>query len=131
MSSVWLKMIGTAESPCLLDYQMNYVDFTHTPKSVDIDDHLVLYAVGRRTRIFAIAKVKSKPYDSGHPRFPSRVDIEYETRINVKDAPRLETITDRSLLGAIMYGSSYLQLEAEELNRAREILGPIAGQSAE
>ena len=55
--AVWLKMIGTTENPCRDTYATEtvHVDFAREPRDVHVGDQLVLYAVGSRTRVFAIA----------------------------------------------------------------------------
>lgn len=120
--AAWLKMIGTTENPCREAYARDHVDFPKEPSDLHKGDQLVLYAVGSGTLVFAIARVTSEPYAGEHERFPFRVNIEYSVNLPVPSGVSVRGISDRNLVGAIQYGSSYLSLEQDEFDRAVTLL---------
>jgi hypothetical protein len=129
--AVWLKMIGTTEKPCPDVYERDHVDFPDEPRDVQKGDQLVLYAVGRRTRVFAIARVTSEPYAGEHERFPFRVDIEYSINLPVLSGVPLREISSRKeLVGAIQWGNSLLSLQQDEFDRAVTLLSAQSGTTA-
>jgi hypothetical protein len=85
-------------------------------------DGFVLSAVGRGTRVFAVARATSEPYPSDDERFPFRVNVEYLVNRNVDAGVGIRQISDRNLIGPIQRGHSYLRLEQEEYDRAEALL---------
>jgi hypothetical protein len=118
MGAFWLKMIGTATQPCPEPYALPYADFTRNPRRMRPRDRLVLYAVGGRKRVFALATVTSAERPSGVERWPFRVDIEYELNVLASDGIRIETVKLEHLMPAIRFGTSHLSLTEDEFDYA-------------
>ena len=66
MSRFWLKMIGTHDRPCPLGYSEQYADSRQPMHEIQPDDRMILYAVGRGKRLFALARVTRAAHDSGN-----------------------------------------------------------------
>ena len=119
MSRLWLKMVGTTESPCPESYVRDHVDFVRNPRRVCPGDHLVFYAVGGKKRIFAIASVESAPYESGQKRWPYRVKVAYLMNLPVSAGVHLDEVsTSRRDLLRSVGRQSYIELRPEEYTRA-------------
>jgi hypothetical protein len=78
MSRSWLKLIGTTERPCPECYESCHADSRRRMHRIRPGDRMVLYAVGRGKRVFALATVSRAAYDSGRADWPYRVDLSYE-----------------------------------------------------
>ncbi|MDX6693823.1 MAG: hypothetical protein QOF02_1426 [Blastocatellia bacterium] len=124
MSGLWLKMIGPTQEACPEPYERSYVDFSRRPARVHSGDHMILYAVGRQNRVFAIAEVKSEVYQaSGNPdengRWPYRVDIEYLEKMPASKGVHINEVSTphRDLLRSLRQ-QSYISLSREEYERA-------------
>lgn len=129
--SAWLKPIGAQGSP--LDNHwirarsdiLIGIDFPREPRSIVVDDKLVLYASIHR-RIFAIAQVTSPPYRANrHPRWPFRCDVRVQLAVPfLQDAPYLDeliTKTGRDLYLSVRQ-KPYVELTPREYHRAIEAL---------
>jgi hypothetical protein len=92
-------------------------------------DHMVLYAVGSGKRIFALARVTSEVHEGDDPAWPFRVSISYLVNRPVSSGVTIDQICTRNLVGAIQHGASYIELTAEEYNRAGALLGTAAGST--
>jgi len=122
--STWLKMIGTTGKPCPEPYTKNYVGFPRRPRHIHSGDHMILYAVGGRKRVFAIAEVTSEVYKAGgnageNARWPYRVDINYLVNMPASDGVHIKEVStpERELLRSVRR-QSYLRLRPEEYKRA-------------
>jgi hypothetical protein len=73
MSRSWLKLIGTTERPCPECYESCHADSRRRMHRIRPGDRMVLYAVGRGKRVFALATVSRAAYDSGRADWPYRV----------------------------------------------------------
>lgn len=84
---------------------------------MDLGDLMVLYAVGGSKRIFALAEVTRKVYDSGDENWPYRVDIKYDVNLPVSSGVDIGQVgTERNLLRSLLR-QSYVELSAEEYER--------------
>jgi hypothetical protein len=120
MSECWLKMIGTTEGPCPEHYTVTYADFARRPRRIRPGDRMVLYAVGRRKQVFALAQVTSEVYASGWERWPYRLDINYSLNLPVSSGVNIEQVntSKRDLLRPIRRQASYFELDPDEYERA-------------
>jgi hypothetical protein len=121
--SNWLKMIGNTEHPCPEDWAQTcpYVHFRgRRPHRILPGDHLVLYACGGSHHIFALAEVVSQVYENGQQDWPYQVDIRYIIPLLVSAGVHIDEIStpQRDLFNAIRTGHSYIELTAEEYERA-------------
>ena len=124
VSKTWLKMIGTTKSPCPDFWTENHVSFRKgKPRGIQPGDHMVLYAVGRKKRLFALAEVTSEVYENGQEEWRYQVDVNYIVNLPVKSGVSIDQIsTKRDLIGPIQWGSSYIELEREEYDQAVALL---------
>lgn len=124
MSAYWLKMIGSTENPCPEPYTRGYADFSRRPRHVHTGDHMILYAVGGRRRVFAIAEVTSEVYNAGgnpdeNGRWPYRVNIKYLVNMPASEGVHInEVSTPRRDLLRSVGRQSYISLSQEEYERA-------------
>lgn len=132
MSKAWLKMIGTTEKPCPDSWTHNYVHFRKDkPCGIHPGDHMVLYAVGRKKRMFALAEVTSDVYDNGQEEWCYQMDVKYAVNLPVKSGVSIDQIsTKRDLVGPIQWGSSYIEIEPEEYDQAVTLLSAASATSA-
>ena len=142
MGKYWLKLIGTRERPCRDTYEYPFVTSRGKKRMRRIHpgDRMVLYAVGRGHRVFALAEVTSEAYGSGNPDWPHKVDIDYELRLPVSEGVPLDELitSERDLLRSLRQ-QAYIELLAEEYERIatrlREVesacgnAGPVAASS--
>jgi hypothetical protein len=124
MSAFWLKMIGSTENPCPEPYTRSYADFSRMPRRIRSGDHLILYAVGGRQRVFAIAEVTSEVYRASgntdeNERWPYRVDITYLVNMPASEGIHINEMSTpaRDLLRSVGR-QSYISLSPEEYERA-------------
>lgn len=124
MSTYWLKMIGSTENPCPEPYERSYADFSRRPSRIRAGDHMILYAVGGRKRVFAITEVTSDVYQaSGNPdengRWPYRVDINYVVNMPAYNGVHIDEVSTgvRDLRRSVGR-QSYIELSPEEYERA-------------
>src|SRR5262245_40668505 len=121
MSKSWLKMIGTADSPCPDTWTDHHVHFRKDkPCGIRRGDHMVLYAVGRKKQVFALAEVTGEAYENGQPEWCYQMDVRYIINLPVTYGVSIDQIstTQRDLVGPIQWGSSYIELLPEEYVRA-------------
>jgi hypothetical protein len=116
MPNVWLKLIGTTEERCPEPYKLDSADFTRMPRQMRCGDYMVLYAVGGRKRVFALAEVASEVRASGVKRWPYRVTIRYLVNLPPSLGVHIDEITTgkRDILRVIRRGVSYFKLHPEE-----------------
>ncbi len=128
MSKSWLKMIGTSDKPCAETWTENHVHFRKDkPSGIHPGDRMVLYAVGRKKKIFALAEVASNVYENGQPEWRYQVDVNYSVNLPVQAGVSIDRInTDRDLVGPIQWGSSYIELQPEEYEQAAALLHAAA-----
>jgi hypothetical protein len=131
MSKAWLKMIGTSEKPCPDSWEHAHVHFKYKPRDIHPGDHMVLYAVGRKKKLFALAEVTSEAYENGEEEWCYQMDVNYLVNLRVEAGVSIDQITtQRNLIGPIQRGSSYIELEPEEYRQAAELVR-AASQSAD
>jgi hypothetical protein len=119
MAAFWLKMIGTRERPCPEPYARPQVDFVRRPRRIRPGDRMVLYAVGRGMRVFALARVTTGVHPSGDDRWPHQVDIEYEVNLLAADGVHIDEVStpERDLRLSVRQ-ASYVELSPAEYARA-------------
>jgi hypothetical protein len=132
MSKTWLKMIGTTVKPCADSWTDNHVHFRkNKPGGIHPGDHLILYAVGRKKRVFALAEVTSEVYENGQEEWCYQMDVNYIVNLPVKSGVSIDKIsTERDLIGPIQWGSSYIELEPKEYDQAVALLRAAFATSA-
>jgi len=124
MSAYWLKMIGSTENPCPEPYTRSYADFSRRPSRVRAGDHMILYAVGGRMRVFAVAEVTSDVYAATgnadeNGRWPYRVDINYLVNMSAADGVHIDEVsTPGRELRRSVGRQSYIELSQEEYELA-------------
>jgi hypothetical protein len=134
MSKSWLKMIGTSDKPCPATWTENHVHFRKDkPSGIRPGDRMVLYAVGRKKQIFALAEVTSDVYENGQPEWRFQMDVSYSLNLPIQSGVSIDTIkTGRDLVGPIQWGASYIELQPEEYDQAAALLraaaSPVATQ---
>ena len=128
MSKYWLKMIGTAESRCPDVWTENHVYFRKAkPTTIHAGDRMILYAVGRRKRVFAVAVVTSEAYENSHTQWRYQMNVDYVINLPVKSGVSIDSIhTERNLVGSIQHGSSYIELLPQEYEQAEALLRAAA-----
>jgi hypothetical protein len=122
-------MIGTTEKPCPEAWTQNCVHFRRDkPKGINKGDRMVLYAVGRKKQVFALAEVTSEVYENGQQEWRFQMDVRYIVNLPVKSGIPIEQISaaGRDLVRPIQWGSSYIELLAEEYERAAALLHTAA-----
>lgn len=132
MSKSWLKMIGTTKKPCADAWTHCHVHFRKAkPGNIEPGDHLVLYAVGRGKRVFAVAEVTSGVYDNGQSEWRYQMDVRYIVNLPVESGVSIERISgpERDLVGPIQRGSSYIELHPDEYERAVTLLREAANST--
>jgi hypothetical protein len=124
MSAFWLKMIGSTENPCPEPYTRSYADFSRRPRHIHSGDYMILYAVGGRKRVFAIAEVTSEVYNAGgNPdekgRWPYRVNIKYLVNMPASEGVHINQVStpERDLLRSVGR-QSCISLSSEEYEQA-------------
>ncbi len=121
MSKYWLKLIGTSERHCPDIYDDLYVESRGRMRMHQIrpGDRMILYAVGRDKRVFALAEVTSKVYDSGNPEWPYKVNIKYEVNLPVDEGVHIDEISTpiRDLRRSLRQ-RAYIKLLPEEYKQA-------------
>jgi hypothetical protein len=119
MSNAWLKLIGTAERPCPEAWKQSHASSRRRPSGIHAGDHMVLYAVGRAKRVFALAGVTSEPYDSGDKEWPYRIDITYLVHLPTSQGVHIDQVSTakRNLIRSLRQ-ASYIRLFPEEYERA-------------
>ena len=121
----WLKMIGTTDGPCPDTWTDNHVHFRKDkPCGIHPGDHMILYAVGRRKQVFALAEVTSDVYENGQEEWRYQMDVSYAINLPVESGVSIDRISSskRDLVGPIQWGSSFFELEPEEYERAVALL---------
>ena len=89
---------------------------------------MILYAVGRGNRLFAIAHVTREARSSGNPNWPHRVDIGYDILLPVCDGVTIDNVaTERNLIGSIQRGKSYIELRQSKYEQAVALLVQAGG----
>jgi hypothetical protein len=85
---------------------------------------MILYAVGGRKRVFAIAEVTSEVYNAGgnpdeNGRWPYRVDIKYLVNMPASEGVHINEVStpERDLLRSVGQ-QSYISLSSEEYEQA-------------
>jgi hypothetical protein len=123
MAAFWLKMIGTRERPCREPYDRPHVDFVRRPRRIRGGDRMVLYAVGRGMRVFALARVVGDVQDSGDGRWPYRVAVEYDLNLLPTEGVHIDQVStpDRDLRLSVRQ-ASYVELTQAEYDRAEGAL---------
>jgi RNA polymerase sigma factor (sigma-70 family) len=112
MSESWLKIIGTSDKPCPETWTKNHVHFRKDkPSGIRSGDRIVLYAVARQKQIFALAEVTSDVYEIGQPEWRYQMDVNYSVNLPVQSGVSIDRITGRDLVGPIIWGSSYVELQ--------------------
>jgi hypothetical protein len=131
MSRSWLKLIGTTERPCPECYESCHADSRRRMHRIRPGDRMVLYAVGRGKRVFALATVSRAAYDSGRADWPYRVDLSYEVNLPVAAGVSIDEVSTaaRDLVRPIQRGASYIELTPEEFERAAARLRQAAGDA--
>ncbi len=126
MCRYWLKMIGTKDQPCREEYVHAYVNSRGKNRMTRMQegDMMILYAVGRRNPLYAVARVTAPYHGSGNPDWPHQVDIAYVTRLPVGEGVRIEDAGFQpTRMGAVKRGSSYIELDQAEYEQAARLLG--------
>ncbi len=122
----WLKLIGTNDNPIdrVEVFNDEYVDSSvGADEWIDDTDKILLYATGHQI-VYASAAVTSRPYDSGHARWPARVDIHYRQLPRALDhGIHVNEIKDlgHNLLAELNH-KSYISISEEEFVRGEELL---------
>jgi hypothetical protein len=90
---------------------------------------LVLYAVGGRKRVFALAQVTSEVYESREDRWPYRVNVSYTVNLAPSSGVPIHEINtpERDLLKSIAR-RSYIKLMPEEYELVETKLRSVNGR---
>ena len=129
MSGLWLKMVGSTDSPCPESYERDHVDFVRKPISFRSGDDMVFYAAGGTQRVFAIARAIGEPYDSRDRRWPYRMNVKYILNLPLSSGVHIDELsTPRRNLRRSVRRASYIRLDPEEYERAAKKLQQAANR---
>jgi EVE domain len=108
MSRSWLKLIGTTERPCPECYESCHADSRRRMHRIRPGDRMVLYAVGRGKRVFALATVSRAAYDSRRADWAYRVDLSHEVNLPAAAGVSIDEVSTaaRDLVRPIQRGAS-------------------------
>lgn len=122
----FFKLIGTPNDPWIGHYHFDYVRFSRSPKSINVGDHLILYACGGSKRIFADAAIIGTAYlVAGDGRWPYRMNVTFVVNVLPADGILLaEVNVGRNLQNCVR--APYFRLTDEEFDQASALLAGAA-----